>query len=618
MRYEFERSENGRWILHGVSQRGSAVLMDPLLNQGTAFDAEDRARLGLEGMLPTGVTTREQQVRRAYEHIGAKGDNPLEKYVGMMSLLDRNETLFYQVLAGHIAELIPIVYTPTVGEAAVRFSHVFRRGRGVWITPEHRGRIHEILGHVRNDSIRLIVATDNERILGLGDQGAGGMVIPMGKLALYTLGAGIHPAFTLPVSLDVGTDNTALLDDELYVGWRGARLRGDQYESLVAEFVDAVRRRWPGALLQWEDFKKANAFNLLDRYRETLPSFNDDIQGTAAVVAAGVHSYCRATGASLADQRFVLAGAGAAGVGIARLLLHEIESLGVGGADLCRRVVLVDSSGVVTNDRDDIEDYKRTVACPADLLGDMVDPGSGDLVTLIKRLRPTVLIGTTGQRDVFGPDVLAALAAQVERPLVMALSNPSSKSEAYAIGRGGCHRRPRVHSHRQPVRAGLLRRSPHSREPVQQRVHLPGRRVGGDRGEVPRGLRRDVRSGCLRAGLDGARRRSGRRAPVSTARRPARHHAAYRAGRWRERRSPVATRPSVQRRSSRHSSARSGTSRTQSSDPSDRPAHDRQRTAGCGHDRGNHPTPASVSPGKTVTCGLTAGMLYWREVDSGG
>ena len=430
MQYSLARTDDGRWVMNAVTQRGNAVLMDPLLNQGTAFSEQDRERLGLVGMLPYGVTSNEQQVRRAYEHIGSKGNNPLEKYVGMMSLLDRNETLFYQVLAANIAELTPIVYTPTVGEAAVQFSHVFRRGRGIWITPDHRGRIHEILGHVRSDDVRLIVVTDNERILGLGDQGAGGMVIPMGKLALYTLGAGIHPAYTLPISLDVGTDNDALLDDDLYVGWRGARLRGDPYEALVEEFVQAVRQRWPHALLQWEDFKKANAFDLLDRYRDTLPSFNDDIQGTAAVVAAGVHSYCRATGTTIADQRFVLAGAGAAGVGIARLLLHEIESAGVGGTDLCRSVVLVDSGGVVTDDRADLEDYKRTVACPAEVLGDAGDRGSGDLVGLVERLRPTVLIGTTGQRDVFGPEILSVLASQVERPLVMALSNPSSKSEA--------------------------------------------------------------------------------------------------------------------------------------------------------------------------------------------
>lgn len=430
MKYTLERAEDGRWTMSGVWKRGQAVLLDPLLNKGTAFNQEERELFELEGMLPHHQTTRDQQVRRAYEHITAKGDNPLEKYVGMMSLQDRNETLFYQVMGEHVAELIPVVYTPTVGEAAVRFSHVFRRGRGLWITPEHRGRIYEILGHVRNDDVRLIVATDNERILGLGDQGAGGMVIPIGKLALYTLGAGIHPAFTLPVSLDVGTDNEALLADELYVGWRGRRLRGESYESLVDEFVEAVKRRWPKALLQWEDFKKANAFALLDRHRETLPSFNDDIQGTAAVVAAGILSYCRATETKLADHRFLLVGAGAAGVGIARLLRHGIESAGVRGSDLHRSVVLMDSRGLVTDGRDGLEEYKRSVACPAELAADCADQHGTDLVGVTEHLQPTVLIGTSGQPGVFRAEVLQAQAAHVDRPLVMALSNPTSKCEA--------------------------------------------------------------------------------------------------------------------------------------------------------------------------------------------
>ena len=430
MKYRLERNDAGHWEMADVWKRGNALLMDPLLNKGTAFTLEEREVFELEGLVPHHCVSRELQVRRAYEHIIAKGDNPLEKYVGMVSLLDRNETLFYQLMAEHVAELIPIVYTPTVGEAAVRFSHLFRRGRGLWITPHHRGRIYDILSHVRSEDIRLIVATDNERILGLGDQGAGGIVIPMGKLSLYTLGAGIHPAFTLPVSLDVGTDNEELLEDDLYVGWPGRRLRGEAYESLIAEFVDAVQRRWPGALLQWEDFKKANAFTLLDRYRETLPSFNDDIQGTAAVVAAGILSYCRATDTKIGDHRFVLVGAGAAGVGIARLLRHEIALAGIRGDDLHKSVVLLDSKGVVTDDRTDLEAYKRTVACPAYLARDCGQDHAADLVGVIDHLRPSVLIGTTGQPGVFGVDVLEALAAHAARPLVMALSNPSSKSEA--------------------------------------------------------------------------------------------------------------------------------------------------------------------------------------------
>lgn len=347
MKYQIQSSEDGRWLIADVWKRGPALLNDPLLNKGTAFSAEERRTFELEGLIPHQITDHRRQVQRAYDHIRSKSAEPINAYIAMASLQDRNETLFYQVLAEHVDELLPIVYTPTVGAAAVAFSHLYRRGRGLWITPEHRGHIYEILGHARCDDVRLIVATDNERILGLGDQGAGGMVIPVGKLALYTLGAGIHPAFTLPVSLDVGTDNTELLEDELYVGWPHPRLRGGEYDSLVDEFVEAVSRRWPAAILQFEDFKKGNAFRLLDRYRSHLPSFNDDIQGTGAVVVAGLLAASRATGVDLTDQRVLLVGAGAAGIGIARHLHHIIEAAG-GRRDA---VALFDTKGLVVDDR---------------------------------------------------------------------------------------------------------------------------------------------------------------------------------------------------------------------------------------------------------------------------
>ncbi len=423
MGYRIERSAGDGWAISGITQRGQGLLMDPLLNKGSAFTADEREDFGLVGLLPPQVTTRAEQVARAYEHVQRRGDNDLERYVSLAGLQDRNETLFYQLLADRVEELIPIVYTPTVGEAAVQFSHVFRRGRGLWITPAHRGRIADVLGHARSDDVRLIVVTDNERILGLGDQGAGGMVIPIGKLSLYTLGAGIHPAYTLPISLDVGTDNPALLDDRLYVGWREPRLRGDAYDDLVEEFVEAVSTRWPHALLQWEDFKKANAFRLLDRYRHRLPCFNDDIQGTAAVVAAGVLSYCRATGTKLADQRVLLVGAGAAGVGAARLLRHAMDRAGGSGS-----MLLVDSRGPVTDDRQDLEAHKRPLAMTG--AGLAIDRAT-TLLETVTLLRPTVLIGSTGQPGVFTTELLAALAANVDRPLVMALSNPTSKCEAH-------------------------------------------------------------------------------------------------------------------------------------------------------------------------------------------
>jgi malic enzyme len=430
MKYRIERTEDGEWIMADVWKRGSGVLSDPLLNKGTAFTKEERELFELDGMLPYQPTDRTHQAQRAYEHVEDRGDNPLEKYVSMSSLMDRNETLFYQVLAGHIEELLPIVYTPTVGTAAMGYSHLFRRGRGLWITPDHKGRIFEVLGHTRNEIVKLIVVTDNERILGLGDQGVGGMVIPIGKLALYTLGAGIHPAYTLPISLDVGTDNELLLNDELYAGWRHPRLRGDEYYELVDEFVDAVSRRWPKALLQWEDFKKANAFILLDRYRDVLPSFNDDIQGTAAVITAGILAACRATGTKLSDQRIMLMGSGAAGVGIARHLRHELEAAGVTGDDLYRALTMLDSTGLVTRDREGLDDHKRELAWPSELAARAGLHAGADAHTVLEKVRPTVLIGTTGQPGAFSEPLIRTMAAHVERPVVMALSNPTAKSEA--------------------------------------------------------------------------------------------------------------------------------------------------------------------------------------------
>jgi len=432
MKYRIERSPDGEWIAADVWKRGSAIITDSLLNKGTAFSPEERMLFELEGMIPYRVTDRAHQRQRAYETITEKGHHPLDMYVSMAALQDRNETLYYQVLGDHVEELLPIVYTPTVGEAAIKYSHLFRRGRGLWITPAHKGRMFDVLAHARNEEVRLIVVTDNERILGLGDQGAGGMVIPIGKLALYTLGAGIHPAYTLPVSLDVGTDNQRLLDDELYVGWRHPRLRGDEYYEFVDEFVDAVRRRFPEALLQWEDFKKANAFTLLDRYREVLPSFNDDIQGTAAVVVAGVLAYGRATGTKLADQRIVLVGSGAAGIGIARQIHHILESAGVAGDDLYRRIALLDTRGLVVKEREGLEAYKQQLAWPDALATEvgLTGDAAADLPAVIEALQPTVLIGTTGQPGLFDEAVVEAAAHHVERPLVMALSNPTSKTEA--------------------------------------------------------------------------------------------------------------------------------------------------------------------------------------------
>jgi malate dehydrogenase (oxaloacetate-decarboxylating) len=413
------------------SLRGLALLRHPSFNKGTAFTRHEREVLGLEGLLPDAVSTIEQQAARSLRHIQRKED-PLERYIGLAALQDRNEVLYYRVLLDNLEELLPVVYTPTVGLACQRYSHIFRRGRGLWITPGHRGHIRKVLDNAPFDDVRLIVVTDNERILGLGDQGAGGMGIPIGKLAIYCAAAGIHPALTLPVSLDVGTDNPALLADDLYLGWRQPRLRGPGYDSLVDEFVHAVRARFPRALLQWEDFKKVNAFTLLERYRDVLPSFNDDIQGTAAVAVAGIMAGGRLTGTALRDQRTVILGAGAAGIGIARLLRRALADAGLAGEALARAIACVDSRGLLVDDQRIGDEHKRPFAWPAALAAALgLGPDAPrDLAAVVRAYRPTVLVGTSGEPGTFTEPLVRAMAAAVARPLVLPMSNPNSQSEA--------------------------------------------------------------------------------------------------------------------------------------------------------------------------------------------
>jgi malate dehydrogenase (oxaloacetate-decarboxylating) len=429
-RYGLTRDALGRSRLE-CPYRGTRLLRHPFYTKGTAFSEEERHALGLEGLLPSHVSTIGEQSRRAYENITRKSD-PLEKFIGLAALQDRNEHLFYRVLVDHLADLLPIVYTPTVGLACQRWSHIFRRARGLWITPAHRGRIGRILENAPFEDVRLVVVTDNERILGLGDQGAGGMGIPIGKLALYSAAAGIPPWQTLPVSLDVGTNNQALLDDDLYLGWRDRRLRGEEYDGLVDEFVDAIKVRFPRAVLQWEDFKKCNAFRLLERHRLTLPSFNDDIQGTAAVAVAGIIAGAHRTGVPLRDQRVVVLGAGAAGIGIARLLRLTLERAGLSGDALRFAIANLDTQGLLVDDRPIEDEHKRPFAWPRALAEAKGLGGEKprNLLAVVRASKPTVLIGTSGEPGWFTEEVVREMARHVERPLILPLSNPTSQSEA--------------------------------------------------------------------------------------------------------------------------------------------------------------------------------------------
>jgi len=410
--------------------RGEQVLRDPTQNKDAAFTHAERARLGIQGMLPPAVQTIEQQVAMELERIFVKHD-PLEQYIGLTALLDRNETLFYRLLAENLERLTPIIYTPTVGLACQRYSHIYRRPRGLFLSPEDRGHIADRLQNFRQHGVRLIVVTDNERILGLGDQGAGGMLIPIGKLILYSAGAGIHPSLCLPICLDVGTDNSALLEDPFYLGFRGRRLRGADYDSFLEEFVQAIKRVFPQALLQWEDFKKANAFRLLERYAQRLPSFNDDIQGTAAVTLAGILSALRQTGQSLREQRFMLVGSGAAGVGIGRLLRTALQAEGLTEDEVRQRQIFIDSGGLVWEGRGELDAHKREFALRrADLGGlGLTDKLPLSLEALVQAVRPTVLVGTTGQPGDFTPGVIQRMAQNCKRPIIFPLSNPTSQAE---------------------------------------------------------------------------------------------------------------------------------------------------------------------------------------------
>jgi malate dehydrogenase (oxaloacetate-decarboxylating) len=413
-----------------VYLRGQQLLSDPLLNKASAFSEEERFALDLVGLLRSGVSRMDMQVARTKDAYRRKPDD-LEKYIYLQSLMDRNEVLFYRLLVDNLTEMVPVVYTPTVGLACQQLSKITRRYRGVYLSPESIGRIDQIFQSVSLPDVTLMVVTDGERILGLGDLGSDGMGIPVGKVKLYVAAGGVHPACCLPVCLDVGTNNRELLADPLYLGWRHPRLDGDEYWEFIEEFVLGVRRNFPGALVQWEDFAKHKAFTLLERYRDRILSFDDDIQGTGAVALAVMMSAMRVKKSRFTDQRFLIAGVGQAGIGIASNILTALKEEGLSEDEARRRIFAVDLPGLLCEDTQGLSKWQRVFAKNRAAVAGWSLQSSDriGLMDVVRNAKPTILVGVTAQAGLFGPDVLSAVAAYEPQPVVLALSNPTSKCE---------------------------------------------------------------------------------------------------------------------------------------------------------------------------------------------
>jgi malate dehydrogenase (oxaloacetate-decarboxylating) len=409
---------------------GQAVLFDALTTKGTAFSEAERRRYGLLGLLPTAVKTLEQQAAHCWHEFSTRHDD-LDKHIYLRALQDRNETLFYRVLHDHIPETLPIVYTPTVGEACQRFGEIYRRPRGLFVSYPERDCLDEVLRNRPQRDVDVIVVTDGQRILGLGDQGIGGMGIPIGKLSLYTLIGGIDPARALPIVLDVGTDSAELVDDPLYLGWRHRRIDDDDYYAFIDQFVTAVREQLPNVLLQWEDFATAHAEPILARYRDKLLTFNDDIQGTAAVTLGALHGAAKVAGRPLSQQQVVMLGAGSAGIGVLDMIRREMANEGLSEDAARERIWVVDVVGLLTDDRADLSAGQRDFAQPADRVAGWGLSGPAQLADVIHRVDVGVLLGLSTAAGAFTESIVREMAGKTDRPIIFPLSNPTSRAEAH-------------------------------------------------------------------------------------------------------------------------------------------------------------------------------------------
>lgn len=418
-----------------ISYAGPSLLETPLLNKGAAFTAAERHTFNLSGLLPPRYESIEEQVRRAYRQYSSF-DEPINKHIYLRAIQDNNETLFYRLLGDHLEEMLPIVYTPTVGDACEHFSDIYRSARGIFVSYSERAFLPDILRNVTKDKVKVLVVTDGERVLGLGDQGIGGMGISIGKLSLYTSCGGISPAYTLPVVLDVGTNNTKLQDDPMYMGARHARVSGDEYYDFVDQFVDAACERWPGVLIQFEDFAQPNAMPVLERNRDRSCCFNDDIQGTAAVTLGTLLSACNRGGTSLSERRVVIAGAGSAGCGIAEMIIASMNEQGLSDAEARGQLYMVDRFGLLTEGMEGMEGlaaFQQRLCQPASAVQAWPSPGpsgSFSLADVVRNTGASVLIGVSGQRGLFDRPLIEAMAGNCERPVILPLSNPSRHAEA--------------------------------------------------------------------------------------------------------------------------------------------------------------------------------------------